>query len=240
MYVQRVLSVPWGIRQALVVFLLPWVIMPLAVMVWLQVVSPFFPQLQQFLSAFYRGDPLASFSLILLDVAASYVLIGYYLRRYQAGPKDLGLRAFNILKALGNLALIIVVFSVLVNAAYVILTVLSPGFDAAQPQVNEFTSAPGALHGLSLLALVIIPPLVEEPVFRGFMFPAFAKRFGLAGGAVVSSLLFGFAHLQANVSVYTFLLGLLLCFLYVRLGSIIPGTLLHMLNNYIAFSALTK
>ncbi len=93
---------------------------------------------------------------------------------------------------------------------------------------------------LSLWALVIIPPIIEEIVFRGFMFPAFAKRFGVVLGAVVSSLLFAVAHLQLNVSVYTFILGLLLCFLYVRLGSTIPGIGIHMLNNYLAYMALNQ
>ncbi len=86
---------------------------------------------------------------------------------------------------------------------------------------------------------MILPPIIEETVFRGFIFPAFAKKWGVIWGAIASSILFGFAHLQANVGVYTFVIGLLLCFLYVRLKSIIPGIFFHMLNNYLAFVALT-
>ena len=58
--------------------------------------------------------------------------------------------------------------------------------------------------------------------------------------AIFSGVLFGFAHLQPNVSIYTFILGLLLCAMYVRLGSIVPGIALHMLNNYFAYVALNQ
>jgi uncharacterized protein len=57
-------------------------------------------------------------------------------------------------------------------------------------------------------------------------------------GAVLSSGLFALAHGQANIAIYTFPLGLLLCFMYVRLGSIVPGMALHMINNYLAFVAV--
>jgi membrane protease YdiL (CAAX protease family) len=67
-----------------------------------------------------------------------------------------------------------------------------------------------------------------------------AKRWGVITGAIVSSAIFGLAHAQANISIYTWLLGLLLCAMYVRLKSIIPGMALHMLNNYLAFLALTS
>ncbi|HSX41208.1 MAG TPA: type II CAAX endopeptidase family protein [Candidatus Saccharimonadales bacterium] len=240
MYFQRILSVPWNIRQALAVFLVPWVLLPLAVVVWLKVLEPAFPTAQVWLQAYDAGDPVASFAIVLLDLAASYFIIGYYLRKYRVTLRSLGLRPFSFWRALWNVLLIMIFFSVLIGVVYTVLTFLSPGFNANQPQSNEFINVPSGLQPISLLALVIIPPLVEEPVFRGFMFPAFAKRFGLAGGAIISSLLFGFAHLQANVDVYTFILGLLLCFLYVRLGSIIPGIALHMLNNYIAYTAINK
>lgn len=240
MYFQRILSVPWNIRQALAVFLLPWVVLPLAVVLWLKVLEPAFPAAHAFLLAYDNGDPVASFGIVALDLLASYAIIGHYLRKYGVGLGTLGLRPFSFWRALWNILIIMVFFTVAIGVVYTVLTALNPHFNANQPQTNEFINAPAHLQPLSLLALVIIPPLVEEPVFRGFMFPAFAKRFGLAGGAIISSLLFGFAHLQANVDVYTFILGLLLCFLYVRLGSIIPGIILHLLNNYIAFTALNK
>jgi hypothetical protein len=70
------------------------------------------------------------------------------------------------------------------------------------------------------------------------VFPALAKRTGLVWGAIFSSALFGLAHGQANLFVYTMILGLVLCFIYVRTKSIVPGIILHMLNNFLAFIVL--
>ena len=72
------------------------------------------------------------------------------------------------------------------------------------------------------------------------MFSAMAKRFGAILGAVLSSLLFAFAHLQLNVGVYTFILGLLLCMMYYKLRSIWPGIFVHALNNYVALMVSLK
>jgi membrane protease YdiL (CAAX protease family) len=72
------------------------------------------------------------------------------------------------------------------------------------------------------------------------MFPALADRLGPVIGAIITSLLFGLAHFQLNVSVYTVVLSLLLCMMYWRLRSIWPGIAFHMLNNYLVFLTLIK
>ena len=41
---------------------------------------------------------------------------------------------------------------------------------------------------------VFIAPLVEETVFRGYLYPLFAKSFGIAPGIVVTGVLFGLMH----------------------------------------------
>lgn len=189
------------------------------------------------MNALGSGDPAAAFALVLVDAVGSMALIWYFLRKYKVGLSSLGVRSFSIGKALWYLVLLFVSFGVLITAADILVKLIYPGFNPAEPQTNEFISSPSSL---SLWALVLIPPIIEEAVFRGFLFPAFAKRYGVVIGAMISSLLFAVAHLQLNVSIYTFILGLLLCFLYVRLGSIIPGIGIHMLNNYLAYMALNQ
>jgi membrane protease YdiL (CAAX protease family) len=233
-------SVPWNIWQALLVFLLPWVVLPIALIVSLSFLAHSYPVAGQYLDQIDNGDVKANFSLVILDALASFGLIALFLRRYQLGWSALGLRRFNLRKALLYLVGLVVGFFLVIAAVDVLVQVLIPSYDPNQEQVNEFTDVAPNLKLYSLLALVILPPLVEEPVFRGFLFPAFSRRFGLVGGALISSLLFGFAHLQANVSVYTFVIGLLLCFLYARLGSIVHGIALHMFNNYLAYVAITQ
>jgi membrane protease YdiL (CAAX protease family) len=143
-----------------------------------------------------------------------------------------------VINALALLGLMFLVFTIGVFALTALVALLVPAFDAGQAQTNEFTGQTASHPSLTLMALVIIPPIIEETVFRGFIFPALSRRRGLVFGAIMTSILFGLAHLQANVSIYTFVLGLVLCYMYVKLKSIVPGIILHMLNNYLAFIAL--
>lgn len=220
------------------VFLLPWVILPLIIWFSLEFAAGFAPALKSLLTDQSISSPQGGLIFSLVDALLSFTVIGFYLRRRGAKWVDLGYRRFNVIKAILLVTTLFISFFVMIGLVYWLIQVLLPGFDPNQAQANEFTNTPNNLRFISLIGLVILPPLVEEPIFRGFIFPAFAKRWGLPIGAVLSSLLFGLAHLQGNISVYTFVIGLLLCFMYTRLGSIVPGILLHMVNNYLAYTAL--
>lgn len=234
------LKVPWGITQALMVFGLFWLVLPLTLVLVARGLSPYLPLAHSFLTGLLNGDINAQFVEVILDALAGFAAIGYYLHRYQVPWSAVGWRKFNVLKALGILLLIFLAFTIGVNLLLILISVLVPAFNANQTQANDFTGTAASSHRLiALLAVVVIPATIEETVFRGFVFPAISGRFGLIVGAIGSSILFGLAHLQANISVYTFFLGLLLCFMYVKLRSIFPGMALHMLNNYLAFVALT-
>ena len=233
------LKVPWGIGSALVVYLSAWVGSTILLVVLLRLVAVYSAEAQTYLQALSTGDIYASFSLTIINALIALGLEAWYLKRFNLSWNAVGWRGFNLWQAALYLLGIFIFFAVAVNALLWILPLIVPGFNSQQPQVNEFTSSTVSNPTLALIALVIIPPIIEETVFRGFIFPAFAQKWGTVWGAIISSLLFGFAHLQLNISVYTFVLGLLLCFLYVRLKSIFPGMLFHMLNNYLAFIAIT-
>lgn len=233
-------QVPWKPYEALLVFILPFVVLPVLALISLGILSNFYPPVDAYLSLLDSGDPRASFSLVIFDALMSYILIGFYLKKYNASWRDLGFRRFSVWRAVVTVALMLVVFIIGIELIYQLVQFLMPGFDPNQAQENEFTGAAPQFKLFSLLALVIFPPLVEEAIFRGFMFPAFSKRLGLIGGAIGSSILFGLAHMQANIVVYTFFIGLVLCFLYARTKSIIPGIILHMINNYLAYMAISQ
>lgn len=232
--------VPWKPYQALLVFILPFVVLPVLALVSLGILSNFYPPIDAYVNLLNSGDPRASFSLVIFDALMSYILIGFYLKKYNASWRDLGFRRFSPIKAIATVLLMLAIFVIGIELIYQLVQFLLPGFDPNQAQENEFTGAAPQFKLFSLLALVIFPPLVEEAIFRGFMFPAFSKRLGLIGGALASSVLFGLAHMQANIIVYTFFIGLVLCFLYARTGSIIPGIILHMINNYLAYMAISQ
>ncbi|MBW3537966.1 CPBP family intramembrane metalloprotease [Candidatus Parcubacteria bacterium] len=235
----RSLHVPWHVGDAFKVFLLAWIGLPLLIVLALGQLAPAVPLLGRLLRALEAGSIEATFTLVVVDAVAAFALVLYYLKRRGATWRDLGLRRFKVWRAVAYVLGTVTALAVLVPLVFVLVSWLFPGFNPDQAQTNEFTQAttPEARR-LSFIALVLLPPLVEELVFRGFIFPAFATRWGVWWGAIGSSLLFGAAHLQFNVTVYTVVLGLLLCMLYVKLGSIWPGVAFHLFNNYLAFIAL--
>ncbi len=197
------------------------------------------PSLGPLLEGLLEGESVeVAAGFAVLDAVLLAGFIRYMLKRRGAGWSTLGFRQFSWRKALLYLVVALVVFTLSIGLLITLIDMLVPGFDAEQPQTNAFTEQISTRPLLTLFALVLLPPVIEEMVFRGFIFPGLSMRFGVKAAAVLSSVLFAIAHFQANVGIYTFILGLILCLLYVRFRSIIPGIGLHMVNNLIAYLAL--
>lgn len=79
----------------------------------------------------------------------------------------------------------------------------------------------------------VIPPLVEEILFRGAVLGCL-RRWGDWFAIIVSSILFGLYHGNAGQFVFATLVGLVFGYLRVRTDNMLPGMLLHMLNNGLA------
>ena len=232
------LNVPWTVWQATSTFLLAWIALPLVIVLVLAVLAPYLPFAHSLTAGLQSGDVKVSFGLDLLDAAAALGFVALYLRRYHLGWASVGWRKAPLGKTVLYFVVGFVGFLLVATLLLTLVSLLDPSFNANQAQTNEYTGAVKTNRSLTLIALVLIPPIIEETVFRGFIFPAMAKKWGIIWGAIGSSALFGIAHLQANVSIYTFALGLVLCFFYVKLKSIFPGMAIHMLNNFLAFYAL--
>jgi sodium transport system permease protein len=88
-----------------------------------------------------------------------------------------------------------------------------------------------------ILALGVTPALCEELLFRGLVFSGF-RKLGPTAAVLLSALLFAFAHASIYRLVPTFTLGALLGYTRLRSGSIVPGMILHGLNNGLAIALL--
>ncbi len=89
---------------------------------------------------------------------------------------------------------------------------------------------------VQVLLIVIAAPISEEVCFRGFLFGGLRERLPRLAAALVSGLIFGGLHATTGISAVPPLIffGFVLALLYEKTGSIVPGILLHMLNNSIA------
>lgn len=89
-----------------------------------------------------------------------------------------------------------------------------------------------------ILVAVVIAPLVEEIFFRGFLFQGFRQRYGWVAALLLSSFVFAVAHLDPVSFIPTFVLGVVMAYVYHRSNSIWPGIILHFLNNGFAMCLL--
>ena len=82
--------------------------------------------------------------------------------------------------------------------------------------------------------IVVITPIVEEIVFRGFLLAGLTLALGNIRGMIISSALFTVVHWDFDIMPIIFVSGMLTAWLYMRTGSLWPPIALHAVNNAIA------
>jgi len=98
---------------------------------------------------------------------------------------------------------------------------------------------------MAFVSLVILPPLVEEIIFRGFLFAGLRRKFKFGLAALLTSLVFAVPHLFESsagllwmAGIDTFILSLVLCYVREKTGSLWAGIVIHGLKNFVAFYIL--
>ena len=82
--------------------------------------------------------------------------------------------------------------------------------------------------------IVIITPIVEEILFRGFILAWLTLALGNLKGMVIASALFALVHLDLDLMPPFFVSGMLIAWLYMRTGSLWPPIAMHALTNAVA------
>ena len=86
------------------------------------------------------------------------------------------------------------------------------------------------------LAVVIVAPIGEEVVFRGFL-QKFLEEYwkDITRAVLVTSLFFAMIHFNPFWTIQIYILGVLLGFLSWKTKSVIPSIMLHSINNGLAY-----
>jgi len=86
---------------------------------------------------------------------------------------------------------------------------------------------------IQIALIAIAAPISEEVCFRGMLFGGFRQRLPTVPAALASAIVFGLLHAITGISAVPPLIafGFVLALLYEKTGSIVPGIILHMLNN---------
>jgi uncharacterized protein len=153
-------------------------------------------------------------------------------------PRQFGLRSTRVWAAIGWILLSAFAFYTL-SAVYASLVDIPKSELPKQLGANSSVVATIAFCAL----ITIVAPIAEEFFFRGYLFPSLWRFMGFAPAVIVTGLFFGSVHAINNAAVALVplaLLGAVLCLLYAKTRSIIPGMMLHSLNNVLAFGVYEK
>lgn len=172
----------------------------------------------------------------------------WFLRRYKSSLRALKLRwrprLVDPLLALLGFAAYFVAYVVLVA----VMSHFVPSLNIDQPQEIGFASATGFIAlSLTFISLVILPPVVEEILMRGFLFGSLRRKLPFVSAMIITSLIFAAGHLSGGAEgapllwiafIDTFVLSLVLCYLREKTGRLWAPIGLHMIKNGIAFVSL--
>ncbi len=239
-------KLPWGPLTAILYAAVLYVLAQLGVALLLTVVLWGFGWHTSRIESWLTNDTFAQFLYITLAEALTIGGVIWFVRRKGVSLRVIGWNRFQLRYvgiALAGFGIYFIGY--LLTAA--ITSALIPSLNLNQKQDVGFQQTGTSLAMLlTFVSLVILPPLAEETVFRGFLYTGLRRRFPFVLSALITSALFAIPHLQFGdgapllwvAALDTFVLSLVLCYVRERTSSLWPGIFIHALKNGIAFVAL--
>jgi membrane protease YdiL (CAAX protease family) len=190
-------------------------------------------------SASERADWLTIVLLLGPDLL-SLVALGYLLARLRPcglSLAEIGLRTRawgqDLLAGFGGYAAVLPV----VYGSALLATWLGRRYFPQLPppthpiQLLTLSGSPSVRFAI-MIAAVVGAPFLEETFFRGMLYGALRRRFGVAVGVLASAAVFAGLHPQLPLGFLPiFVLGAAMALLYEWRQSLVPGMFLHALNN---------
>lgn len=239
-------NITWGALTALVVVVLTYVIVQLLG----AQITLLYPLIKHWsnshASSWFNNSPIAQFVYSLLAEGGSFFVIWLFIHWRKSTLKAIGLvRATlnDILYALLGVVIYFPTYIIIVE----ILSALIPSFNVSQTQqIGYSTSTTGWPLVLAFISLVIIPPIAEEVMFRGFLYSGLRKSLPKIWAALLTSAVFASPHLLESsqggilwiAGVDTFVLSMVLVYLREKTGRLYASMGLHAMKNFAAFATL--
>jgi membrane protease YdiL (CAAX protease family) len=182
-----------------------------------------------------KAPGLTAATTAALDVGVVAAAIGIAALTTRPRPWQFGLRPAPLRFAVG-ISFIAVVSFYFFEIAYGII------FNPHNPQ--KIVDDLGANRSTAMLivgavVVILVAPVCEELFFRGFLYRILRTRMALWPAAIVDGVLFGLVHGSWVILPILTFLGVLLCWVYERTGSLFATIAIHALNNTISYGAST-
>lgn len=240
-------KLPWGPFAAILMVLFGFLVVPVVASVLVAVIPGLFVKDSVAVDEWLLNSPTANFLYVLLAEALSIgALVWFIAYKKVSFRKVVALRAWR-LRDVGYALLAWLVYMALFVIVLGVLQQFIP-IDTDQQQDLGFQKGIGGLGlAMAFISLVILPPLVEEIIFRGFFYGTFrSSGVTFIWSSLITSVVFAALHLFGAVEggllwvafIDTFVLSLVLCYLRERTGSIASSILLHALKNGTVFISL--
>lgn len=189
---------------------------------------------------------LAQFVYVVIAEALTVLAVWQFLKYYKISLKVIGIKRFkgeDVLYALLGFGIYFISYAVVLQ----VVTKLIPSLNVNQQQQIGFNNATsvGQLV-LTAISLVILPPIAEEILMRGFLYTSLKKSIPKIGAALITSVIFATAHLEFGqgapllwvAAIDTFVLSLVLVFVREKTGRLWGPMGVHALKNSVAFISI--
>lgn len=229
--------VPWGWKEIgkALVLLIVGTIGLMIVLGGIAVAAGFDPEAASGMSSpLLFGMGLGVYLLLVLAV------YWFAVRRPTSDWQQVGVRSFAAWwwPLLPLLALVQLTGMIVINTQ---IATLFTGGEFENPQIEAITGGMTlTLRDLALLLLLIaiVAPIAEELFFRGMLYPVLRQRWSVHWAIVINALLFALIHFIPILLPGLFFVGLVLAWVRERTDSVIPGILLHCLQNGLVVLAI--
>lgn len=191
-----------------------------------------------------QNDMVRFFLLLTIDIIVVWFVF-LLLRRAKEKFANIGvagkLKIKHVVVALKAYAAYFVMFLFVISLAGALGL-----FNTNQAQDIGFHEPHGYHLVIAFVSLVVLPPIAEEIVFRGYLYHRLKKSTRTAVAVLITAILFASAHLEIGsggplnwaAAVDTFILSFALTYVTERSKSLWPAMLVHAIKNAVAFTAL--
>ncbi len=167
------------------------------------------------------------------------ILVPWKLLKMKTTREELGLRELPTWTDILLAPIAFIVFLIASGFIMAVMQAILPSIDWTQEQDVGFNNIISNLDFvLAFLSLVVIAPIAEEVIFRGWLYGKMRRKMSAVPAILIVSLLFGLVHGQWNVGVVVFTMSIAMCLIRELTGTIWGGILVHMIKNGLAFYAL--
>lgn len=179
-----------------------------------------------------------SLGILLQGIIAILIIYFFSKKKYkQISFKDFGfkkIRFFKCILAILSAYFIYLGITAIIGIISFYLDIQIPGYEV-QENILPFFGESNLDLIMAGVAIILIAPITEEILFRGFFLRALSNKWGVFYGSIISALIFSLLHYPWQSFIPIFILGLIINSLVIRYKTIWPAIGFHMFNNSLVF-----